>query len=122
MDVVITVEKWRPYLLGRHFVIKTDHFSLKYVMEQKIATAFQSKWLSKLMGYDYEICYKKGNENTAADSLSRVPAAQLLALSLTSVHTTLLEELKQSWEHDINIQAILSKTGDGENVPHYSYS
>ena len=59
MAVVLVVEKWRPYLLGRHFVIKTDHFSLKYLLEHKITSAFQGKWLSKLMGYDYEICYKK---------------------------------------------------------------
>ena len=29
MAVVLAVEKWSPYLLGRHFIIKTDHFSLK---------------------------------------------------------------------------------------------
>ena len=58
MVVVLAVEKWRPYLLGRHFVLKTDHFSLKYLLEQKITTAFQGKWLSKLMGFDYEICYR----------------------------------------------------------------
>ena len=40
MAVVLTVEKWRPYLLERHFVIKTDHFSLKYLLEQKITSAF----------------------------------------------------------------------------------
>ena len=28
MAVVLPVEKWRHYLMGRHFVIKTDHFSL----------------------------------------------------------------------------------------------
>jgi len=33
MVVVLGVEKWRPYLLGRRFVIKTDHFSLKYLLE-----------------------------------------------------------------------------------------
>jgi len=55
MAVVLAVEKWRPYLLGRHLIIKTGHFSLKYLMEQKLTTTFQSKWLPKLMGFDYEI-------------------------------------------------------------------
>ena len=64
-------------------MIKTDHFSLKYLMEQKITTAFQGKWLSKLMGFDYEICYKKGKENVVADGLSRVTSAQLMALTLS---------------------------------------
>jgi len=94
MAVVLVVEKWRPYLLGRHFVIKTYHFSLKYLMEQKITTAFQGKWLSKLMGYDYEVSYKKGKEKVVADGLSRIPAAQLLAISTSSIHATLLEDVK----------------------------
>ena len=72
MAVVLAVKKWRPYLLGRHFIIKTDHFSLKYLLEQKLTTTFQSKWLPKLMGYDYEIQYKQGKENLVADGLSRL--------------------------------------------------
>ncbi|KAL0351493.1 UNVERIFIED_CONTAM: Retrovirus-related Pol polyprotein from transposon.6 [Sesamum calycinum] len=36
--VVIAILKWRPYLIGRHFFIKTDHQSLKYLMEQKVST------------------------------------------------------------------------------------
>ena len=55
---LMAVKKWSPYLLGRYFIIRTDHFSLRYIMEQKITTPFQNKWLSKLMGFDYEISYK----------------------------------------------------------------
>jgi len=29
MAMVMAVKKWRSYLLGRHFIIKTDHFSFK---------------------------------------------------------------------------------------------
>lgn len=34
MLVIITViDKWRPYLIGRHFVIRTNNQSLKYLLE-----------------------------------------------------------------------------------------
>ncbi|GKE06788.1 transposon ty3-I gag-pol polyprotein, partial [Tanacetum coccineum] len=46
--VVMVLQKWRGYLLDRYFKIKTDHFSLKYMLDQRITTPFQSKWLPKL--------------------------------------------------------------------------
>ena len=57
---MFALEKWRGYLLDRHFKIKTDHFSLKYLLDQRMSTPAQLKWLPKLMGFDYEIQYKKG--------------------------------------------------------------
>ena len=38
LALVVTVKKWRPYLLGRPFVIKTNHQSLKYLLEQRMGT------------------------------------------------------------------------------------
>nr|GFA38058.1 retrotransposon protein, putative, unclassified [Tanacetum cinerariifolium] len=69
--VVLALKKWRGYLLDKHFKIKTDHFSLKYMLNQRITTPFQSKWFPKLLGFNYEIEYKKGKENVVADALSR---------------------------------------------------
>jgi len=65
------VKKWRQYLLGHTFKIYTDHQSLKSLMTQSIHTLEQQKWLSKLMGYNYQILYTPGKENTVADALSR---------------------------------------------------
>ncbi|GJS10929.1 putative mitochondrial protein [Tanacetum coccineum] len=76
MAVVMALEKWRGYLLDRHFKIKTDHFSLKYLLDQRLSTPFQTKWLPKLLGFDYEISYKKGVDNAAADALSRLSTSQ----------------------------------------------
>ncbi|GJY69219.1 reverse transcriptase [Tanacetum coccineum] len=70
--VLMALEKWRGNLLDRHFKIKIYYFSLKYLLDQRLTTPFQTKWLPKLLGYDYEISYKKGNENIVADALSRV--------------------------------------------------
>nr|GEV87650.1 hypothetical protein [Tanacetum cinerariifolium] len=58
-----------------HFKIRTNHFSLKYLLNQKLTTPFQFKWLPILLGYDYEIVYKKGSENVVADALSRMDSS-----------------------------------------------
>ncbi|KAF8391034.1 hypothetical protein HHK36_023334 [Tetracentron sinense] len=71
LAVVHAVTKWRPYLLGHHFKIRTDQCSLKFLMEQRITTPAQQKWVAKLLGYDYEIIYRRGTKNLAADALSR---------------------------------------------------
>jgi hypothetical protein len=41
--VLLALEKWRGYLLDRHFKIKTDHFSLKYLFGSKANHTFPNK-------------------------------------------------------------------------------
>ena len=67
LAIVHAATRWRPYLIGRRFQIKTDHKSLKYFLEQKISSPEQQKWVTKLLGFDYEITYKKGKENVLGD-------------------------------------------------------
>lgn len=47
---VYAIDKWHFYLAIRHFVIKTDQKSLRYLLEQKLSTPNQFGWLTKLMG------------------------------------------------------------------------
>ncbi|GJW83607.1 ty3-gypsy retrotransposon protein [Tanacetum coccineum] len=70
--IVEAVYKWRQYLLRRRFIIRTDHKSIKELMQQVIQTPLQQKYVRKLMGFDFEIEYKPGVANQAADALSRV--------------------------------------------------
>ncbi|KAJ1700964.1 hypothetical protein LUZ63_000743 [Rhynchospora breviuscula] len=67
------VAKWRQYLLGNNFIIRTDHRSLQNMLKQTIQTPEQQQFLSKLVGYSYSIEYKSGPSNDVADALSRVP-------------------------------------------------
>jgi hypothetical protein len=71
LALIMAVQKWPPYLLGRHFVVRSDHHSLKYLWTQKISTTSQQKWLYKLMGFDFSNEFKKGRENVVAHALSR---------------------------------------------------
>lgn len=49
------IRHWRPYLWGRRFIIRTDHFRLKYLLDQRISTSPQQHWISKLLGYDFQV-------------------------------------------------------------------
>jgi len=71
LAILMAIDKWRHYLEQDHFVIQTDHESLKYLLDQKIHTPIQKKGLTKLLGLNYRIIYKKGKENKVVDALSR---------------------------------------------------
>ena len=48
IGLVQAVRHWRPYLLGRAFVVKTDHYSLKFLLDQRLTTIPQHHWVGKL--------------------------------------------------------------------------
>ena len=52
-------------------MVKTDHQSLRFLLEQRVATPFQQKWLTKLLGYAFVVEYKRGCDNRVANALSR---------------------------------------------------
>ena len=44
LALVTAVTKWRHYLEGNHFIIRTDHQSLKYLLDQRITTSLQQQF------------------------------------------------------------------------------
>ena len=56
-------------LMGRHFKAKTNHDSLKHLLEQILYSKEQQKWVIKMLGYDFEIIYKQGQQNVFSDAL-----------------------------------------------------
>jgi hypothetical protein len=71
MALVLCIQHWRHYLLGRQFTVFTDHKSLKHFLQQRVTSPDQQGWLAKLLGYQFEVKYKPGLDNKAADVLSR---------------------------------------------------
>lgn len=70
IGLVQAVRHWRPYLRGRAFLVRTDHYSLKFLLDQRLLTVPQHQWISKLFGYDFEVEYRPGRLNVAVDALS----------------------------------------------------
>jgi hypothetical protein len=100
LAILHVVDLWCPYLLGKHFQIKTDHQSLKYFLEQHISSPEQQKWVTKLFGYDYEIIYKKGKDNVVADALSQKYEDEGSLFSLSFIVPDWLQAICQEWLQD----------------------
>ncbi|GJU46256.1 gypsy/ty3 retroelement polyprotein [Tanacetum coccineum] len=116
LAVVLALQKWRGYLLDRHFQIRIDHFSIKYVLNQRITTPFQAKWLPKLIGFDYEIDYKKGKDNVVADALSRIQQpGQLFQILLTIDSNELVEAVKATWSSDPTFKFVILSLQQGHS-------
>ena len=57
--------------MGRHFKVKIDHDSLKYFLEKILSSEEHQICVKKMLGYDFEIIYKKGKKNIVANALLR---------------------------------------------------
>ena len=58
LAILHALKKSRTYLMGRHFKVKIDHDSLKHFLEQGLSSEEKKKWVTKMLGYDFEIIYK----------------------------------------------------------------
>lgn len=119
LAIVFAVQKWEQYLVGSHFIIKTDQKSLKWLLQQKISTPFQQFWLSKLMGFDYEIQYRSGKENLPADALSRIEGAEILCMAISVVSSNLTELISNSYQLDERLKEIMERLQQQEEVPKF---
>lgn len=72
LAVIWAVKHFRPYLYGKKFTIYTDHRPLAWLYSLKEPNSKLTRWRLRLEEYDFEIKYKKGQQNTNADALSRV--------------------------------------------------
>ncbi|KAJ7983607.1 hypothetical protein DPEC_G00375410 [Dallia pectoralis] len=69
-------DKFREYLLERRFTVLTDNNPLSHLKTAKLG-AVEQRWVSELARFDFQILYRPGRQNTAADALSRqYPAVQ----------------------------------------------
>jgi transposase InsO family protein len=78
LGIVFGLQKFRQYLLGRHFILRTDHRPLTKLLGEnegipQLASSRIKRWALILSAYSYKIQYISSRENGSADFLSRLP-------------------------------------------------
>ena len=110
MGILHALKKWRSYLMGRHFKVKTDHDSLKYFLEQRLSSEERKKWETKMLGYDFEIIYKKGKQNVVADALSRKDEdVESLLYANSILQLEWIIESRDEWKNDEEVWTLIRK-------------
>jgi hypothetical protein len=70
--MVYALQKFRHYLLGKHFKMFTDHSTLKYLVNKPVLGGRICRWLLLFQEFDFEVIVKPGKLNAGPDHLSRV--------------------------------------------------
>ncbi|GBG70149.1 hypothetical protein CBR_g6280 [Chara braunii] len=90
---------WRHYLLGRFFILRTDHQTLRWMRTQPVLSDALKRWIKVIEQYDFDPQYLKGEYNKVVDALSRRPdfsGALITEFDLTDdVTQSLVEAYRQ---------------------------
>lgn len=114
LAVHFAITQFRPYIYGKHFVVKSDHKPLIYLYNLKNPSSRLSRIRLDLEEYDFEIQYIKGTDNVLADALSRITIedlknlygeTQILAITRSMTGAATLN----------NQQAVAAKQNNGIN-------
>jgi len=72
LAMVYALQKYRHYLLGKHFKMFTDHSALKYLVNKPVLGKIICRWLFLFQEFDFEVIVKPEKLNARLDHLSRV--------------------------------------------------
>lgn len=73
LSVVTFTKYFKHFLLGKEFLLRTDHNSLRWLHNFHGVEGQLARWLEQLAAFQYKIVHRPGKAHTNADALSRLP-------------------------------------------------
>ena len=92
------------------------------MLEHRLTTVFQQKWLVKLMEFEFSIEYKQGKENVATDALSRLKDIECKALTAQTIQPNVLDRIQSSRVSDASLATIIPALKENSSShKHYTW-
>lgn len=73
LAVVYFTKYYKHYLYGKEFLVRTDHSSLKWLLNCKNPEGQLARWFESLSNFQIIIEHRAGTKHKNADALSRIP-------------------------------------------------
>jgi hypothetical protein len=89
--MILALKFFRHRLLGREFVIFTDHRPLTYWLSQPPVSERHARWIVAVQDLHFSIKYVPGDDNHMADALSRPTDATVIPFSNKVIAAVTLE-------------------------------
>jgi hypothetical protein len=110
--IVHALRKWRHYLMGKRFELRTSHNGLKYLFDQPTLNARQSRWLEFLREYDFDIKHIKGKQNKVVDALS-TRVHEFHATTISMYQSDLKDQIIEVVKSDLQHKELVTKLQQG---------
>jgi len=78
LAVICALQHFRHYLLGNKIVLRTDHYSLKWLQTFKRPEGILARWVETLAEFDFVIEHRPGRLHSNVDGVSRPFCKQCL--------------------------------------------
>jgi hypothetical protein len=91
--IVESINHWRHFLLRHHFLFVTDQEAVAYIFNKKGKGRTKNdkllRWRVELSYFTYDVKFRPGSSNLAADAVSRACASTLIRPNLEEIHNVL---------------------------------
>lgn len=119
LAIMEVVRVWRPYLWGQKFLIVRDQQPLKHLLEQRVATPDQQRWVAKLLGFEFQLVYRPGREYHVADALSRKEDGEVLE-DFSGPSWGVWDEIREGIKNYLRCKEVMEKLDvDAKGVENY---
>ena len=120
LGLVWAVKHFRPYLLGHHTTVLTDHSACTSLLNAARPSAKLARWAMIVQEFDLTVKHRSGKSNSNADALSRnpVPPSNLessirAVQALDDIAELRHVELAEAQAKDPEIAAVIRYVKDG---------